>query len=356
MLQLDGTQGSQSNWVLTAINRDGSTPTGFLSSDTLSASAWAGQTQAPLFSPIVSWNDYTTGKVNLRITSAEMAQLDYAGTYHIQISATRAGAPVVIIDCLLNVHPAPGAASQTVTPYCTLDDLLEHAPWITMIQDDTSDQEAFYSQRLESKQWLDNLIVKAWRGTSAAYFGDPGRGAQYWLGGWARRSPMPSQWLIDQLSGGVVIQPVTVTAAGSGYSFANVTWSGGGPNAFLPTGFCIVSGGQVISISVIQAGYGLTSTPTMAITGDGTGATATCTISANVLMLRPQIVRIAALKAASIVGMGQIGRMNSIAVFGALWRDMASSEVNTIVAELDLNGDGIADLPIPLGVTNTLFT
>jgi hypothetical protein len=35
---------------------------------------------------------------------------------------------------------------------------------------------------------------------------------------------------------------------------------------------------------------------------------------------------------------------------------MASSEASTAVAELDLNGDGIADLAIPLIATNTLFS
>jgi hypothetical protein len=357
MLQIEAIQGSAANWVLTAVNRDGTTPTGFLATDTLSASLWSGQNEAPLFTPAVSWNSFATGAVNLSVTNAQMAGLDQAGTYHLQVSATRGGSTVVIIDCLLRVLPAPGSASQVITPYNTFADMLEHAPWITMIQDVDADQEAFYSQRLEAKQWLDWLIVKSWRGTSAAYFGDPGMGAQYWMGGWARRSPMPSQWLINQLAGGIVIQgSLTVTAAGSGYTFANVTFSGGGPNATQATAQAIVSGGQVISIQLITAGYGYSSTPTITITGNGTGATATCSISANVLILRPQIKRVCALKAASIVGLGQIGRMNNVAVFGALWRDMAASESHSIVAELDLNGDGVADLPIPLGVTNTLFT
>jgi hypothetical protein len=117
-----------------------------------------------------------------------------------------------------------------------------------------------------------------------------------------------------------------------------------------------VSGGQVISIQLNAAGYGYTSTPTVVISGNGTGATATCQLSQQVLMLRPQIVRVTALKAASIAGLGQIGSRNNIAAIGAMFRDMATAEVNGVVAELDLNGDGIADLPIPLGLTNTMFT
>jgi hypothetical protein len=357
MLEIEAIQGSAAHWVLTAINRDGTTPTGFLATDTLSASLWSGQSQTPLFAPAVSWNNFATGAVNLGVTNAQTTGLDQAGTYHLQVSAARAGSTVVIIDCLLKVLPAPGSSSNAIVPYNTYPDMLTHAPWITMIQDVDADQEAFYTQRLEAKQWLDWLIVRSWRGTSSAYFGDPGSGAQYWLGGWARRSPQPSQWLINQLAGGVVINgSLKVTTAGSGYSFANVTFSGGGPNATQATASAIVSGGQVIAIQLITAGTGYSSTPTVTITGDGTGASATCQVSANVLILRPQIRRVCALKAASIVGLGQIGRMNNVAVFGALWRDMASSESHSIVAELDLNGDGISDLAIPLGTTNTLFT
>jgi hypothetical protein len=356
MLQLEAIQGSAANWVLTAINRDGTTPTGFLGTDTLSAAVWSGQAQAPLFTPAVSWNSFAVATVNLGVTGAQMTGLDQAGTYHFQVSATRSGTTVVIIDGLLKVLPAPGSSSQVVTPYCTFADMLEHGPWVGMIQDVDADQEAFYSQRLEAKQWLDWLIVRSWRGTSASYFGDPGTGARNWGGGYTRRSSLPSQWLINQLSGGIVQSPVTVTAAGSGYTFANVTFSGGGPNATQATATAVVSGGQVISIQLMTSGYGYSSTPTVTITGNGNGATATCRISATVLMLRPQIVRVCALKAASIAGLGQIGRMNNVAVFGALWRDMAASESHSIVAELDLNGDGVADLPIPLGATNTLFT
>ena len=356
MYTCEGFQGSQFSTVLNLVNRDGTTPTQFLSSDTLTANLWTGQTQAPVFSPAVSWSSSACNAVAIAITAAEMTTLDYAGKYHMQVTVTRGGVVAVVIDCELKVYASPGSASQLVTPYCSLDDLLEHAPWIGMVQDDDADQEAFYSQRLESKQWLDWLIVRAWRGTSAAYFGDPGRSAQYWLGGWARRSPLPSQWLINQLSGGIV-NGTTLTAMGSGYTFATVTFSGGGAVAAgQATASCVISGTSIVSIQLITPGYGYTGAPTITIAGNGTGATALATISANVLMLRPQIVRVAALKAASIVGLGQIGKTNSIANYGAMFRDMASTEVLTCVAELDLNGDGIADLPIPLSVTNTLFT
>ena len=356
MLQLDIPQNSQYDRVLTGIGPDGQAATGFLDSDVLASVVWAGQNQAPLFLPAVSWNDSASCKFNFGLTPASTAGLDYSGIYHCQVTATRGLSPITIADFLLKMLPAPGTASQTVTPYCALTDLLQHAPWLTMVQDDLTDQESFYSQRLEAKQWFDWLVVRSWRGTTAASFGDPGRGASYWSGSWNRRTPMPSKWLIDQLAGGVVMPPLVLTNGGHGYTFANVVFSGGGPQAVQAQGYAIVSGGQVISLYLISSGNSYSSTPALAIVGDGTGAAGFCNISKQVLMLRPNIVRVCALKAASIIGMGQIGRQNNIAVFGALWRDMASSEASTIVAELDLNGDGYADLAVPLIATNTLMT
>ena len=356
MLQLQAVQGGLSAWNLRAIDRDGTEPKLFAPTDRLTATLWKGGSNAALLSPGVVWLDFRTGLFTLSLTAEQLATLDYAGAYHCQVLATRAGTSIVIADFMVQVLPGPGSASTAIEPYCTLYDMLEHAPWLTMVQDDLTDMESFYGQRLEAKQWLDWLIVRAWRGTSYASFGDPGRTANFWLGGWARRSPMPSQWLINQLAGGVVITPLTLVSGGSGYTYATVVFTGGGPTATQAQAAAIVSGGQVISLQLIQAGYGYTSTPLLTITGDGTGATGTCQISKNTLMLRPQIIRVCALKAASIVGMGQIGRQNNIAVFGAMWRDMASSEAGTIVAELDLNGDGFADLVVPLVSTNTLFT
>ena len=356
MLQLSIVQGSASDWVLAAINRDGTAPTGFLSSDTLNAYVWQGQNQASLFSPTVSWNNYATGLVNLSISNPQTTALDQVGTYHMQVTATRSGVTVVIIDCLLVVLPAPGSGTQSTIPYCQLSDMLLHAPWINLIQDQDSDQEAYYSQRLEATNWLNTLILRSWRGTSAAYFGDAGRSAQFWLGSWVRRTPLTSFWLRNQLSGGLV-NTVTVTAPGSGYTAATVTFAGGGaPTAGQAQATATLSGGQVISIQINTYGYGYTSTPTVTITGNGTSATAAATISAHVLMQRPEVVRVCALKAASLAGLGQIGKQHMIANYGAMFRDMASSEVNGMVAELDLNGDGIPDLPIPIGITNTMFT
>jgi hypothetical protein len=355
MLDLSVVQGSAADWVLAAVNRDGTVPTGFLNTDTLVSAVWSGQDQTTIFNPTVSWFDSTTGQVNVGVIESQTAALEQVGDYHLNVTATRAGKSVVIIDCTLRVLPAPGSSTQAITPYCGYADLLRYANWISLVQDTSVDQEGFYSQRLEARQWLDWLIVRSWRGTSQAYFGDSGRTAQFWLGGWVRRTPVPSAWLIGQLAG-QFISSITVTAGGSLYSSnPTITITGGGGSG--ATASANVSAGVIVSIFVSNQGQNYTSTPSVVITdGTGSGAMATAVVANGRLIVRPQTKRICALKAASVIGMGQIGRLHNIAQYGALFRDMASSEVSTYVAELDLNGDGLADLGIPIISTNTLFT
>lgn len=74
---------------------------------------------------------------------------------------------------------------------------------------------------------------------------------------------------------------VTVTAGGSGYTAANTSVSFGTPNqanGVQATGEVVIVGNAVSEIIVTEAGTGYTSAPTVTITGDGSNATANCTI------------------------------------------------------------------------------
>jgi len=363
MLRLELTQGADATWGIQTTNRDGSQPTGFLSSDVLTAAVWQGTNLGTLFAPTVLWYAAGAGQITLAIAGSQTAGLDPSADYHLQIYVSRGSStPPCVVDAVVTILPAPGSAAQLIQPYCQYTDLLLWAPWVQMVQRRDTDVEGFYAERLQARKWLDWLIVRAWRGTSAAYFGDAGRSAQFWLGSWVRRTPLPSYWLMNQLAGGFV-QTATVTAAGSGYSSAPTVTAPDPPvapgNSTATLSANISSTGHVTSVFVNTQGYGYTPGQTLTLTlsgGGGTGATATAKVPTGVLILRDQVVRVCALKAASIIGLSQVGLSNSIASHGAVFRDMASAEVANIVAELDLNGDGIADLPIPLQATNTMFT
>jgi len=73
------------------------------------------------------------------------------------------------------------------------------------------------------------------------------------------------------------VAAVDVTAGGSGYTSATVSFTGDGSGA---EATAVIAGGVITGITVTKAGYGYTSAPTVTITGDGTLATATASIAA----------------------------------------------------------------------------
>jgi hypothetical protein len=366
-------QGGAADWPLQTWNRGSQTTPAYASGDTLTAYVYPGGSQASLFSCTVGWytagstqTGYGQGQVQVSVTSAQSATLEAGGKYTLIVwwTSGSTGKTAPIWRGPVYCEPAAGSSTEAIAPYCQLADLLQYAPWIRTLQNIDLDIESFYTQRLQAREWLDWLIVRSWRGTSAAYFGDSGRSAQFWLGSWVRRTPLPSYWLIGQLAGGFFLSSaITITNAGSGYSSLPTVTAQAPPvasgNSTATMSANLNGSGGIGSIFVNTQGLGYTpgGTYTLAISGGGgANAAATAVASSGVLIQRPQIQRICAYKAISIIGLAQIGINNQQASYGAYFRDMASSEVLTVVAELDLNGDGIADLPIPISPTNTMFT
>lgn len=78
------------------------------------------------------------------------------------------------------------------------------------------------------------------------------------------------------------VSAVNVTAAGSGYTSATVSFSAPQvTDGITATGTVTLSGGTVTAIVVTNSGTGYTSAPTVTISGNGTGATATATVNTN---------------------------------------------------------------------------
>ena len=73
----------------------------------------------------------------------------------------------------------------------------------------------------------------------------------------------------------------TITAGGSGYTSATVTFSAAPAGGITATGTATVSGGAVTAITITNPGNGYTSAPTITIGGDGTSATATATLASD---------------------------------------------------------------------------
>jgi hypothetical protein len=78
---------------------------------------------------------------------------------------------------------------------------------------------------------------------------------------------------------GKVVDTITVTNPGAGYTTATVTIADeAGLTGSQATAEAVISGGQITAINVIQSGYLYTTPPIVTITGDGAGAAATAVL------------------------------------------------------------------------------
>jgi hypothetical protein len=82
------------------------------------------------------------------------------------------------------------------------------------------------------------------------------------------------EFSIRGLTPGSSVSSTTITAGGSGYTEATVTFTDGGATR-QATGTVVLDGDAVDSITITDPGLGYTGDPTVTISGDGTLATAT---------------------------------------------------------------------------------
>lgn len=210
MTQLKIVWGSSRDYPLQAINEGGVSFPSFSANDVLTAYVYQGQNLVPLFNPTVTWftnngtqTGFGQGQVLVSIANAQAATLDEGGTYSLQVWWSPAVQPdksAAIARCTLYVEPSPGTATQQIVPYCQLSDMLMYANWITIVQNADTDEEGFYSQRLQARKWMDMMILNAYRGAFVGMFEDLSVMAfDFGNVGW-RRSLGPSQALFDYLA------------------------------------------------------------------------------------------------------------------------------------------------------------
>jgi hypothetical protein len=87
--------------------------------------------------------------------------------------------------------------------------MAQHAPWLQDLADQLTDLAGFANARGAARDWLDNLIIRSYRGGGASAVGHAG----YWMNTWANRgSLLPSQYLIGLLNpptNGLIVRPKT---------------------------------------------------------------------------------------------------------------------------------------------------
>jgi hypothetical protein len=271
---LEQALGSDRSYRLTLFDSDGNLVTGLPADAPLAAALWRGGDQAPVVAPAVQWIDPTQGTVLLVVSAADTAGLA-VGTYRLRVTVAADGQTLVVFDGALRLTAAPGAAPPPPV-YCGYEDLKLYAPWLDTLHDAAQEQTGFAGERARARQWLDDLILRQYRGGGGGVLGNgPGGGGGLWG---ARRSPGYSPFLVQQLQ-------------------------------------------------------------------------------QDHLIVRPAVVEAVAQYALGLICQAQLGRggWNDYARLASTFAAAAHNAALCLTAEIDTNDDGLAEVVIPLGTTNTFW-
>ena len=272
-------QGTARDFPFQVTNPDGTIPTGiFLTSDVLTAKIWAGSNEAPLVNPIAAWISATNAQYQISIENTASSSLPY-GIYYLQAYATRAGTPARSTALLprgtsLEIIAAPVA--DTVRPsYISIVDLRRIAPWIDDLQVPDS-HEGFDDPCADSRDWLDEMTLRNYRGGNVSLLGYHGMALDAWYTGGGRRTSLSNRWLIGCLA-------------------------------------------------------------------------------ANQLLVTPRVKNVCAYYALSRICESMITKGGMYAMLAARYRFEAESLLSSTTVEIDVNADGLGEVPINFSSTNTLW-
>ena len=197
-------QGTARDFPFQVTNPDGTTPTGiFLASDVLTASVWAGSNEVPLLTPATTWISAANAQYQVTLQDTDSSSLPY-GIYYLQAYATRVVSGVTRTTALLprgsslEIIAAPVADTPRPT-YITIKDLRKIAPWIDDLQVPDS-HEGFDDPCADSRDWLDEMTLRNYRGGNVSLLGYHGFALDAWYTGGGRRTSLTNRWLFACLA------------------------------------------------------------------------------------------------------------------------------------------------------------
>src|SRR5271157_74082 len=211
-ISLELVQGTARDFPFQVQNPDGTVPTGiFAGTDVLTASVWQGQNETPILTPAASWISASSAQYQVTFQNADSASLAY-GQYYLQAFATRAGSPVRTTALLprgtsLTILAAPGTSFTARPAYITIGDVRNIAPWIDDLGVPDSDS-GFDNQLADARDWLDELVLRNYRGGNVSLLGYHGFALDAWYTGGGRRTALTNRWLFAALqSNQLLVRP-----------------------------------------------------------------------------------------------------------------------------------------------------
>lgn len=109
-------QGATLTRTLQGFNEDGTIPTQFLGTDTLTGTVFLAQAEPPIVSLTPVWFLATSCQVTVTLTSAQTSTLSIDTLYNLQVFATRGGITYCVAWLYLQILPAAGSQTSAAPP------------------------------------------------------------------------------------------------------------------------------------------------------------------------------------------------------------------------------------------------
>jgi hypothetical protein len=225
-IALELVQGTARDFPFQVNNPDGTTPTGiFLSTDVLTASVWAGLNEESLLTPAASWISATNAQYQVTLQDTDSSSLAI-GTYYLQAYATRVVSGVTRTTALLprgtslEILGTPLTAVPRPT-YISIVNLRTIAPWIDDLQAPNSTS-GFDDACADSRDWLDEMVLRNYRGGNVSLLGYHGFALDAWYTGGGRRTSLTNRWLYAALASNQLLVKPRVIQVCSYYALSRI--------------------------------------------------------------------------------------------------------------------------------------
>lgn len=169
----------------------------------LSLEVWVGNDQAPLLTIGGTWVTPASGLWSVTLSAAQTRGLD-VGQYRLLGQVTDVAGPHDCYEALLVITAAPGSASARPT-YIDDDDLRKIDPTVDEQLDPDHGVTGFADQCADARDWLDECLLRNYRGGNISLLGYHGLALDAWYTGGVRRTSLTNIWLRDQLKANTLI-------------------------------------------------------------------------------------------------------------------------------------------------------
>jgi hypothetical protein len=192
--------GTSADFVFQVMLADGTEAIGvFLGTDTLTGKVWPGGDHPTTFAPTVTWFDADAGKPKITFNNADTATVT-PGLYSLQAYAERAGRTTRLLPEGSTLEILPTAGVGPIRPsYIDVDDLKAVAGWIVDLQSPDS-HTSFDEQCADARDWVDELVLRNYRGGHVSLLGMHGLALDSWFTGGSRRTSLGNRAIKDWLT------------------------------------------------------------------------------------------------------------------------------------------------------------